>query len=70
MGPEGNILVNSSISTFQQGLTHSALLQKNDDSLFKTKLFFDYKYYNTLDFCCPTLNGCVILILGIAQSGH
>ena len=27
MGPEGNILVNSSISTFQQGLTHSALRQ-------------------------------------------
>ena len=25
MGPEGSILVNSSISTFQQGLTHSAL---------------------------------------------
>ena len=25
MGPEGNILVNSPISTFQQGLTHSAL---------------------------------------------
>ena len=25
MGPEGNILENSSISTFQQGLTHSAL---------------------------------------------
>ena len=25
MGPEGNILVNPSISTFQQGLTHSAL---------------------------------------------
>ena len=25
MGPEGNILVNSSISIFQQGLTHSAL---------------------------------------------
>ena len=27
MGPEGNILVNSPISTFQQGLTHSALSQ-------------------------------------------
>ena len=27
MGPEGNILVNSSVSTFQQGLTHSALSQ-------------------------------------------
>ena len=26
MRPEGNILVNSSISTFQQGLTHSALV--------------------------------------------
>ena len=26
MGPEGNILVKSSISIFQQGLTHSALL--------------------------------------------
>ena len=26
MGPEGNILVNSPISTFQQGLTHSAML--------------------------------------------
>ena len=26
MGPEGNILVNSPISTFQQGLTHSALI--------------------------------------------
>ena len=25
MGPEGNILVNSPISTFQQGLTHSAM---------------------------------------------
>ena len=25
MGPEGNILENSSISTFQQGLTHSAV---------------------------------------------
>ena len=26
MGPEGNILVNSPISTFQQGLTHSAMI--------------------------------------------
>ena len=25
MGPEGNILVNSSLSNFQQGLTHSVL---------------------------------------------
>ena len=29
MGPEGNILENSSISTFQQGLTHSALTFKS-----------------------------------------
>ena len=28
MGPEENILVNSPISTFQQGLTHSALFEK------------------------------------------
>ena len=29
MGPEGNILVNSPITTFQQSLTHSAMgLQK------------------------------------------
>ena len=27
MGPEGNILENSSISTFQQGFTHSAIQQ-------------------------------------------
>ena len=26
MGPAGNILVNSPISTFQQGLTHSAMV--------------------------------------------
>ena len=26
MGPEGNILENFSISTFQQGLTHSAMV--------------------------------------------
>ena len=25
MGPEGNIFINSPISTFQQGLTHSAM---------------------------------------------
>ena len=30
MGPEGNILVISPISTFQQGLTHSAMLTKAD----------------------------------------
>ena len=29
MGPAGNILVNSPISTFQQGLTHSALDQNS-----------------------------------------
>ena len=28
MGPEGNIFLNSPISTFQQGLTHSAVGQK------------------------------------------
>ena len=28
MGPEGNVLVNSSISTFQQGLTHSAMVNR------------------------------------------
>ena len=28
MGPEGNILENSSISTFQQGLTHSAMVEE------------------------------------------
>ena len=26
MGPEGNILVNSPITTFQQSLTHSAIM--------------------------------------------
>ena len=28
MGPEGNIFLNSPISTFQQGLTHSAMYQQ------------------------------------------
>ena len=32
MGPEGNILENSSISTFQQGLTHSAMLWQMKES--------------------------------------
>ena len=31
MGPEGNILENSSISTFQQGLTHSAVAKFDID---------------------------------------
>ena len=41
MGPEGNILVNSSISTFQQGLTHSAL-----EAVY---IFFDTATYNEIE---------------------
>ena len=31
MGPEGNILANSSISTFKQELTHSAMCKKTSN---------------------------------------
>ena len=45
MGPEGMILVNPPISTFQQSLTHSALAQ----------LFFPFSQQNNkMDLCGST----------------
>ena len=53
MGPEGNIFVNSHISTFQQGLTHSAMIGVKLSSL-SSSLRFLSSSSSSFSFLCPS----------------